>query len=70
MRGAEATQANRAIDLLIQLRKNLREGKAINSDDLHMAIQVALATESPNPRLRPEQSPASKRDIIVPVGGH
>ena len=66
--GERARKANHAIDELILLRKMLRNGNAVDQDELTFAIQQALAVEGltyPYPR---EQQPT--QSIGVPVGGH
>jgi hypothetical protein len=69
MHGNAARQANRAIDALTLLRKSLREGKAVNGIDLHLAIQNALLVENPDFRL-PEQQAPDNKGLFVPVSGN
>jgi hypothetical protein len=68
MRGRAAQDANRAIDVLIRYRKNLREGKPVDGSGLHQAIQNALAVETPAPR-QLDKRPSGHEGLIVPVGG-
>jgi hypothetical protein len=68
MHGRAAQEANRAIDVLIRFRKNLREGKPVDGAGLHLAIQNALAIEAPAPR-QLETRPSGHEGLIVPVGG-
>lgn len=68
MNGNAARQANRAIDGLIVVRKKLREGKAVSTAELHLAIQNALAVEGAVILTPPE--PREKPSLGVPVGGH
>ena len=63
--GVHAARANHAIDVLTRLRKTLRHGEAISTDDLHLAILTAMESE-PEPV---HMLPRPNRGIFVPVGG-
>ncbi len=63
--GVHAIRANHAIDVLTRLRKTLRHGEAISTDDLHLAILTAMESE-PEPV---HTLPRPNRGIFVPVGG-
>ncbi len=63
--GVHAARANHAIDVLTRLRKTLRHGAAISTDDLHLAILTAMESE-PEPV---HSLPKPNRGIFVPVGG-
>lgn len=63
--GVHAARANHAIDVLTRLRKILRHGAAISTDDLHLAILTAMESE-PTPV---HALPMPDRGLFVPVGG-
>ncbi|MFZ4635714.1 MAG: hypothetical protein ACOYNO_16040 [Saprospiraceae bacterium] len=63
--GVHAAHANHAIDVLTRLRKILRHGEAISTDDLHLAILTAMESEPRPATSLPKPDPG----IFVPVGG-
>lgn len=63
--GNSARLANHAIDGLIALRKLLREGKPIHPEDLHWAVENALAVEGATV---PLPGPGRHSHMGVPVG--
>ncbi len=57
-----AKQANKAIDVLTQLRQKLRNGKPVLQQDLRAAIQQALVVEGVGVQQNTDES------LAVPVG--